>query len=1134
MSGNQQPQISLPTWRYSDFNAAIPIKKRKYFVQPEAAAGASALLDNNNNPQSDTRSASDKTHVNQKMIGEGSRINIGKPTTSLSPSVAVGKNADKPESVGNLVLDQIRVKVEAPINSSPLAASEVPYSSDIVGNSLGSSLGKLPMGAEQHPGVLKTHDIVRETCGNETLRGVCQTEASAGAGNVVALRLGSVTKNYSPYLENQEPTALNLSLSKGVCAPHDPDFISTCTNSGVHSVVNRSNWDLNTTMDVWEDGLDRKTRVKTNGAFLNSNNTGCPDIETSTCRDANVVAKSVSEKQRENIGVKSPTATLTQFDHQIKSTCSLSLGLGSYPPFEKSPSLSATTSQARSACTSSSRPVMIAGNVNSVNLRTVKSEVIEESVQVDPIRLSINRVEQDVVGRFRQENSLASGSLKPVDSISVKAEPNNLTQSAAFSRKDGTLIHPHRPLMQSNEILDLPTSFKPNQKDKCIPSPSGISNAPMFLNGMTRNPGVQSFPDSTLKAISSQSTGDGDHNLNESGVNDSVTKDKVLDACKTGTDELPISGEDKVILSGRELREQLCSYEFEPGCGKRSLYEEEKVQRPVAMLAEGNENAECGGSETEQRNITVPFNGDNQNSNHVEEKESQAALLGNTGYNEGGIVHGGEQSTHQIIHASEGVSGVSTLSGGNGDNPVDNNSQASYKAELSTFDDDPAAELSEGSSPSRVKTLDASDSFEERDRLPDFSLGQRRYHSRWSDESSSFSRERYHGKVMRSPRLNFMPDRRRFSDNNTESNLHERDTKNFESNSYENTRRGRGGAFTFNSYRGRRPANDEVTPFPHSFTRRNTSFSYNTQRGPTNKEDASEFHGFRDGEKFTRGMQSNSTEPMFMTQTRPYRGRNSFGRGRTNFSNNHKREFPGFRSRSPVRSRDRSAGPSSSFRNRSEEETDFSHRRSPSGYRTGRISSPDHPGYPREGFVRRHNSPPYPHRPSNAGRGRGYERGRGYARGRGYGRDGGISFRKPYDRGVHRNLNNFDPRERVDYGDDFFQGPVRSERFGVDGNNAERRQFGYRHDGASSFRQSFNNDGCAHTNVENGPDAARFGQNPGVENVGEQGSLMETDGKNKNSSENASGRSKNMEEEETSKHSEIWQQDELGGGGDGF
>lgn len=125
-------------------------------------------------------------------------------------------------------------------------------------------------------------------------------------------------------------------------------------------------------------------------------------------------------------------------------------------------------------------------------------------------------------------------------------------------------------------------------------------------------------------------------------------------------------------------------------------------------------------------------------------------------------------------------------------------------------------------------------------------------------------------------------------------------------------------------------------------------------------------------------------------------------------------------------------------------------------------------------------------------------------------------------------MNNLDPRERVDYSDDFFEGPMHSGRFGVDV-NLERRRFAYRHDGTSSFRPSFNNDGCAPTNVDNDPDAVRFGQDPDME-VEEEGSLMEIDGKNKNSTESASRRINNMVEE-TSKRSEISQQDELGGDG---
>ncbi|KAG7555142.1 hypothetical protein ISN44_As11g013150 [Arabidopsis suecica] len=1159
MSGSQEPRIRPSTWSCSD----IPIKKRKYLVQPQLEEAGSSQI-----PQ---------------------------------PS-------EQGKSIGNIILDQVRVKVEkpsSPIHSSPLAGFDTPSTSNILGSSLHCSLGKLPVGAE-HSGVvvtsdaqtgmkvektvLKTHDIVKETCDKETLRGECLTEASSGA-NTVSLQLGCNTKNSSPYWKNEEPTELNLSLSKGVCPAHNTDSTSTCTKSG-NSGVNRENWDLNTTMDAWEGALDRTTRVKTTGTFLNSNRS-LRDIERSSCLDTTAIAKSVSVKQKEKVGFSSPKVTLMQFDNQVNPTCSLSLGLSSYPPIEKSPSLPASTSEARAACTSFTRPVMIAGNVNSVNLRTVKSEIIEESVrhetesaQVCPIGLSIKGVKHEVVGRFSQGNSPSSVILKPVVPISVKAEPNTFTQSEVFHRKDGMLNHPHTPIVQSNEIPDLPTSSTPYQKDTYIPCSKGIINAPMSLNGMAIVPGVQIDPDCTLKENSGQSSsvangkscevlkhggvhttyscsGHGDHNLNASGVNvTSLTEEKIVDDCKTciskeiprnscGTDELSINDEEKIILSGKELEEQLYSYGFESDCGhdlsgvmkkqveKTNLYDDGKVQGPAAVFTESNEvaHAEYGGSETERRNINIPCHGDFQNSNHMEEKGSQPALLDNTGENEGRIVQDGE-----------GMSGVSTVSGGI-ENPdiVDNSSPVSYKAEMSTIDNDPPAECSDGSqsriinltqvsNKSPVKALDASGSFVpprmERDRFHDFPLEPRKYIFRGSDESYKFSRERYHGKIMRSPRLNFIPDRRRLPDN-TESNLHDQDTKNFEFDNHGNTRRG--GAFMSNFQRGRRPANDEVTPYSHSFPRRNSSFSFN--RGPTNKEDASAFHGFRDGEKFTRGLQSNNTEPMFMNPQRPYQGRSGFTRGRTKFLNNPKRGFPGFRSRSPVRSRERSDGSSSSFRNRSQEEfsghTDFSHRRSPSGFKMERMSSPDHSGFSREMVVRRHNSPPFSHRPSHAGRGRGYPRGRGYARGRGYGRDGN-SFRKPSDRVVHRNhgnLNNLDPRERVDYSDDFFEGPIHSERFGVDV-NAERRRFGYRHDGtSSSFRPSFNNDGCVPTNVENDPDAVRFRQEPHIK-IEEQGSLMEIDGENKNSTENASGRTKNMEEEETSKNSEIWQLDELGG--DGF
>lgn len=125
-------------------------------------------------------------------------------------------------------------------------------------------------------------------------------------------------------------------------------------------------------------------------------------------------------------------------------------------------------------------------------------------------------------------------------------------------------------------------------------------------------------------------------------------------------------------------------------------------------------------------------------------RELQKVIFGGPGEDEGRIVQDGEQSTHQIIHASEGMSGVSTVSGGNVENPeiVDNSSPVSYKEEISTIDNDHPAEFSESSqsriinlaqvsNKSPIKTLDASGSFVplrmERERLPDFPLEPRKY-----------------------------------------------------------------------------------------------------------------------------------------------------------------------------------------------------------------------------------------------------------------------------------------------------------------------------------------------------------------------------------------------------------------------
>ncbi|CAN8299661.1 unnamed protein product [Cochlearia groenlandica] len=1014
MSGNQEPRINQPTWRCSDFDAAIPIKKRKYFVQQQIPAmeepGPAFVAKNkiHNVRESHTsvgRRAFDSyvADENQNMVG-GSKTNVGVPFRSVS----VGNADNKAESFGNHVFDQTRVKVEGTnslIYSGLLAGFENPSSSNTLGSSVHCSMDKLPMSSYQ-PGVAVTSGLT------------------------------------------------SMKVDQTVFAHQNTDSVSTCTKSGDYISVNRSHWDLNTTTDAWEDALDRTAPFKSDGAFLNSNRSLHLDIETSSCPDTTVIAKPVSEKQKESVGFKSPMVTLTRFDNQVNPTCSLSLGLSSHPPVEKSPFLPAATLKARPDCI---RPII--GNVKSVNLKTVKSEVVEESVK------------QEVVGRFSQETSPSSDSLNPVGPEAIKVEPFSFTQSEHFSRKDGTLNHPHTPIAQTDKILDLPTSPTPNQKEKYIPYPSGSSNAPLPMNVRTRETCVQSYHDYTLKENSGQSLGG--------------AKEKLCDGLKHGV---------------------------------------------VHM----NNNLDASGlnvSLTGQRNIAFPFHSDFQNSNNVKEKESQPPLLGSTG-NKHIKECSASSSSNEFKNIDESclklVEMASTeglikrltpeLQSGMLDGSGEKEGRIVQDGETIDNSNDTPAEFSESRQRRIINLPQDSDSFvslrKGTDRMSNFSHEPRKYVSRWSDESCKFSRERYHGRVMRSPRLNIFPDKRRLSDSK-ESNLHDRDRKSFEFDNHGSTHRG--GAFVSKFHRGRRPADDEETSFSHSFTRRTSSF---TQRESTNNEDAPVFHGFRDGEKFTRGSQSSDTEPMFTSRPRPYRGGRGFARGRRSFSDNFRRGSPGFCSRSPIRSRKRSASPSSSFSNSSQEDlSDHTRERSASpssGYRRGRLSSPEQSGYPREMVARRHNSPPYSHRLSNAGRGRGYERGRGYgrgrgyergrgygrgrgyergrgygrsrggyergrggyergrgygrgrgyyARGRGYGRDG-ISFWKP----SYRNFNNLDSRERINSDAEFFEGPTHSdERFGVDTELVDE----------------------------------------------EQRSLVERDGENKNSAENASGRTENMEEEET-------------------
>ncbi|XP_010520151.1 PREDICTED: uncharacterized protein LOC104799366 isoform X3 [Tarenaya hassleriana] len=1091
------------------------------------------------------------------------------------------------------------------------------------------SSGEIGKGVYQN--VLTTRSMIEETCDKKNVSAGCQADLSPGSCTA-NLSLGCKTDNSIYRGQKDESLALNLTLSKEFCSPHKTDGISVSTDPGRCNGINRSNWDLNTTMDAWEDE-DCTSVGKTNLSFLISESTPRHDDKASSSFDETASTKSVSEEQeKRNVGLKSDVVASMLSDHQDSSRCSLSLGLSSYASIEKSPLLVSTT-QTGSACTSFSWPMMAAGNVNSVSLRIVKSEHLDEvvtheteSTNICPVELSSDNAKQELVGNCQRAVS-SSGFSKLVNPTPIKVEPNYCNQSEAVNRKDGKANQADTLTMQCNDMLDLPTISTSNQKEKQMPFPSGYRKVPVPLTGMTETPGDLNYSECSLHENSAQSSteahgilhkklqhaqtnnmispsfGLADNNCDVSVATvASLTEDKTVGDCKTSrskelplnsrrTDENSLSDEEKINLSGDMLEEELYDSDFESDGGHdlsklkknqdNKINEDGKVQgSAAAVVSEDNppakkskmEHAKCSDSETKTMDIAVVFRGDFQNSSHIDNRGSESASRGKTvdmpssedeikrlipefqgkalddsGEKEGQIIQDGGRSSYQVIHASEGVSGASTVSSVNIQNPeiIDRSSTASYGADISSGD--PPKEFSRGGSHSRIinlarisdkssaKILDASGSFGpsqvESERFSDLPLESRKFFSRGSrdevfnDHSYRFSRERYHNHFG-NQRLNFMPGRWRFSDR-TEFKPRDRGSENFEFDNYGNTRED--GAFVRSFRRGRRTWNDQGTFFPHSFSRRQSPGNSFTHRGPRNSDDASAFHGRRDGEKFSRGLPRNDIDLMARPQ-RPYEDLDGrFVRGQRNFSTNHKRAFPQFRSRSPTRTRARSPGPCSSSRNRSPDgfagNPDFPCRRSSPSYSVERMRSPDHSGFPRDMAVRRHGSPSYSARPSNGLREMGSVRGRGFHR-------SGISFRNQPDR-VFRNHGKFnimDSRERVEYGDNMFDGPSHSDRFGEFGVNvnAERRRFGDRHDGIRPFRPSFNTGDCGPTNIENDPDSMRFGQEDAAETE-ERGNIREYDRQNKNFAENTFERARNFEKEESSRHGgELWQDGEFG------
>ncbi|CAN4106880.1 unnamed protein product [Withania somnifera] len=266
--------------------------------------------------------------------------------------------------------------------------------------------------------------------------------------------------------------------------------------------------------------------------------------------------------------------------------------------------------------------------------------------------------------------------------------------------------------------------------------------------------------------------------------------------------------------------------------------------------------------------------------------------------------------------------------------------------------------------------------------------------------------------------------------------------------------------------RRRKPLNDALPSFRHPPTRR---LSPNRRedagmmgiqilhRAPRNispsrctDEDDSVYVGLRHSEKFNRDFPADISDPVYSHQ--------QYGhvvQGNTKSTEMQRRGFPRMRSKSPVRSRNRSLGSWSSPRRRMTEgfdgHQDSSQPRSPVLYREDRTRSTPRTSFSEEVIApRRRDSPSYTARRLNDRRNVDAMQEHRHPRSL-------SSRRSPPDRVYtrsNRRVEILDQSERAD-DDEYFDGPIHTGRFPElhsGGNTDERRKYGERLGGPRRMR----------------------------------------------------------------------------------